>query len=192
MARQIAFGAKADVFISANKGWVAYLNNKKLLSSSILPITQNHLVFATNNTDLHFDEPYLSKDTLLHFLGKKKLALANPRTAPAGIYARTFLQKIGAWPTLQGKLAFSPNVRQTLRLVERGGLFGFVYKSDALTSSRVKILYSIPASQSEPIIYYAATTKNASHSAQTFTEYLRSPEAASIWEKHGFTKFASN
>ena len=50
----------------------------------------------------------------------KKIALAEPQTVPAGIYAREYLQKLRLWDGVKEKVVPTENVRAALAAVESG------------------------------------------------------------------------
>jgi molybdate transport system substrate-binding protein len=84
-------------------------------------------------------------------------------------------------------------VRQVLTYVETGNAdAGLVYGSDALTSNKVRVVTTAPDSSHDPIIYPAAVLKK-SHSqdaARKFVEFLATPAAQAIFQKHGFATSA--
>ncbi|UTW57996.1 molybdate ABC transporter substrate-binding protein [Kordiimonas sp. SCSIO 12603] len=191
MARQINAGAQTDIFISANREWVQYLKDSKKLQANPTTLVGNRLVLAgTKNRHLP-NLTILDSSKLIELVGDTKLATPNPQTAPAGQYVKRYLQSIDAWSLLKGKMAFSPNVRQTLRLIEYGGLPGFIYSSDAHISANVRVLYEIPKDMNSPIEYVAAPITD-NEKTNAFINFLKSPIAAQIWEKYGFITIASN
>ncbi len=192
-ARQISLGAKADIFISANEKWVAYLAGKKAIQSHIQLIAHNQLVFAVpKQPQAHLLQALTLSDILAHSKGRP-IAIANPSTAPAGEYTKKFLNHINAWDNLSsGKLAFSPNVRRTLALIEQGGLSGFVYASDAKASKKVQVIYTVPTSDIGVINYYGVVTNSAPNSAITFLKYLQSDAGGKTWASYGFINTRTN
>ena len=154
MARQLAQGAPADAIILANTAWADWLltqpvdlrESRTLLSNSLVIIGQN------GNAPL----PDGSADTVLDRLGNGRLAMGHHLSVPAGIYAKGWLDSIGAWNKLQPHLAETENVRAALALVARGETpLGIVYASDAQASDAVDVLYPIP-DDAHPKISYPA------------------------------------
>ena len=75
-----------------------------------------------------------------------RLALANPKAVPAGVYARQFLLQENLWDALQPKIVPTANVRGALAAVESGNAeAAIVYKTDAAISKRVKVAWEVPA-----------------------------------------------
>lgn len=190
MARQIQAGAPADLFISANEAWADTLEKAQLVQSSQI-IASNGLVLVT--TKGAYRGPFeATGEGFLKLIGAGRLAIADPALAPAGAYSKSFLEKAGAWEALKSKIAYGQNVRQVLRLAERGGLPAIIYASDATASDRVDILYQVPASMTPPILYKAVLLQGASDASGAFYTFIASSEAAPVWQKHGFSKIASN
>jgi molybdate transport system substrate-binding protein len=122
--------------------------------------------------------------------GIERIALADPKAVPAGIYARAWLQKSGVWPALQSRVVPTENVRAALAAVESGNVAaGVVYKTDAAISRKVKVAYSVPVADAPDISYPVALVKDAPESgpARKFLAYLNSPAAAKIFIQFGFT-----
>ena len=105
----------------------------------------------------------------------KKLALAEPQTVPAGIYAREYLQKLGLWDAVKDKVVPTENVRAALAAVESGNVeAGFVYKTDALLSKKVKVAVEISAAEG-PKISYPARGAEVIQGTRTSQEVCRLP-----------------
>jgi len=191
MARQIQAGAPVSLFISANPQWSNMLVRSGH-AAKLANIAENQLVLVAPKNTAAPTSFHASSDDFRRLLKGRRLVLADPALAPAGAYAKSFLQKNGLWDQLKDQVAYAQNVRQALRLTERGGLPAFVYASDAAVSTRVRILYTVPTDLTEPIRYEAALIKGTNADAVAFLTYLQSPEAAPVWEKHGFHQIASN
>jgi molybdate transport system substrate-binding protein len=122
-------------------------------------------------------------------LGDSRLAVGDPDHVPAGIYAKEALQKLGAWTTLEPKLARASDVRAAMALVEREEApLGIVYGSDALASQKVKVVGIFPAASHKPVEYPMAIVKGHEHPDVTaFYAYLKTPAAGAIFKHYGFT-----
>ncbi|HKP05186.1 MAG TPA: molybdate ABC transporter substrate-binding protein [Chthoniobacterales bacterium] len=186
LARQIEQGAPADLFFSADEAKMDDLDKKGL----VLPATRRSLlsnllvlVVATDSTLTPKSVSDLTQPAY------KKLALAEPQTVPAGIYAREYLQKLKLWDAIKDKVVPTENVRAALAAVESGNVeAGFVYKTDALISKKVKAAVEIPAAEGPKISYPVAVLKSSREPerAKIFADYLAGPEARAIFEKFGF------
>jgi molybdate transport system substrate-binding protein len=119
----------------------------------------------------------------------KRIALADPKAVPAGVYSKAFLEKEKLWPAVEPKVVPVDNVRAALAAVESGNIeVGLVFKTDAAISKKVKVAYEIPAASGPKISYPMAVVKDSKQveSAKKFEDYLGSDDAAKIFEKYGF------
>ncbi len=151
LARQIEEGAPADLFFSADEAKMDSLQKKDLL----LPGTRHSLLSNLLVIVVPVDASTAPKSAAdLVKPEFKKLALAEPQTVPAGIYAREYLQKLGLWDTVKDKVVPTENVRAALAAVESGNVeAGIVYKTDSMISKKVKIAVEIPAVEGPKISY---------------------------------------
>lgn len=118
-----------------------------------------------------------------------KLALGTPESVPAGQYGRETLKRLNVWNGVEGKIVYGKDVRQVLTYVETNNVdAGIVYKTDALTSQKVKIAATAKANTHDPIVYPVGVIKNSAHpkEAQTFYDYLQNAHSLKIFEKYGF------
>ncbi|MDW2459486.1 molybdate ABC transporter substrate-binding protein, partial [Vibrio sp. 1249-1] len=115
-----------------------------------------------------------------------RLALGNPTSVPAGMYAKESLTTLGVWKEIQTKVAPAKNVRLALALVERGEApLGVVYKTDAQLTSKVKIVGEFASDTHAAIVYPAAVVNDSTESRQFF-QYLKSEDAKRVFAHYGF------
>ena len=194
LARQIAAGAPADIYISANQRWMDYLQQQQMLmATSQQPLAGNQLVLIgqrDNSQENPKDrQSAITLQELPDKLGDERLAIADPAHVPAGLYAQQALKALGIWSALQPKLAGSQNVRSALLLVERGEApFGIVYETDARLSDNVRILARIDPTLHQPVIYPIARIKAAQKESEALYQFFFSAEAMNILQQHGFTQ----
>lgn len=185
LARQIREGAPADVFFSADEAKLNELAKVGLIENDTRrSLLSNTLVIVVNKeAGARITEPAdLAKLT-------GRLALAEPQTVPAGIYAKEYLQKAGLWSQVAGKVVGTDNVRACLAAVEAGNAdAGIVYKTDALISKKVTIAYEVPAADGPDISYPLVVVKGAKNpaAARKFVDFLASAPAKAVFRKHGF------
>jgi len=189
LAKQIEQGAPADVFASADLDWMDYLDQKKLIKDDTrVNLLGNRLVLIAPRdskignvaTGLGFDIAKLA--------GDGRIAVGDVRAVPAGKYAKAALEKLGAWPAAETKLAMAENVRAALALVGRGEApLGIVYETDAKIDKNVKIVGHFPEGSHPPITYPVALTANAKPEAARYLAFLRSGVAKAVFETYGFS-----
>ncbi|MGH7926312.1 MAG: extracellular solute-binding protein, partial [Candidatus Binatia bacterium] len=65
---------------------------------------------------------------------------------------------------------------------------GFVYKTDAAISKKVKIVYEVPIERGPKITYPVAIVKESQRkdAARDFMNYVQSPAARGAFKKYGF------
>lgn len=192
LAKQIEAGAPADVYFSADLQWMDYLEQRGLLrAGSRQDLLGNSLVLiAPSRSPLEVSiRPGVD---LPRLLGGGRLAVADPDSVPAGIYAREALLKLGVWRSVASRLVRAENVRAALEYVARGDApLGIVYRTDALVEKRVRIVGVFPADSHPPIVYPVALTRRAGAPAARYLAYLTSSDAQPIFRKWGFEPLAS-
>jgi molybdate transport system substrate-binding protein len=187
LARQIAEGAPADLFFSANVRWMEYLEKEKLIAEGTrVDLLGNRLVVVAPKGEGFVVEPRREFDFAGAFSGR--LAMGDLGHVPAGIYARQALEQLGWWQSLVGRLVPAPDVRAALVFVERGECAaGVVYATDAMVSKKVEVVAELPAEGHEPIVYpVAAIRGHVSEEVEPLLRFFRSPEAAAVFARHGF------
>ncbi|MCL4120302.1 UNVERIFIED_CONTAM: hypothetical protein GTU68_060943 [Idotea baltica] len=188
LARQIQHGAPADLFISANTAWMDVLEQEGLIvTASRRTLLTNQLVLIAG-PDVHGDLVIEPGFDLAGALGRDHLAMALVEAVPAGIYGAAALRSLGIWEQVAPSVAQTDNVRAALMLVALGEApYGIVYATDAAASPAVRIVGRFPATSHPPIRYPAAlVTGTNPDPAQTFLDYLGTPEAEEVFRKHGF------
>jgi molybdate transport system substrate-binding protein len=192
LAKQIEEGAPADVFISADLDWMKYLSDKKLIKADTeLKLLGNRIVLVAPK-DATTEATIAPNFDLAALLGDGKLAMGDVKAVPAGKYGKAALEKLGAWASVEGKVAQAENVRAALKLVSTGeAALGIVYATDAVAEPDVKVVGTFPEDSHAPIVYpvgLTAESKNAD--AEGFVKYLQSAKAKEMFEAQGFTFLA--
>ena len=187
LALQITKGAPADVFFSADEAQMDRLQKAGLID---VP-TRQDIVFNRLVAVVGADSPL--QLTSLADLAKpdvKRLALADPRSVPAGVYAKQYLQAANVWDQVEARVVPTQNVRAALAGVESGNAdAGIVYQTDALISHKVKVAFTLPDSPKVRIAYPSATLAHAPNpeGAKKFVLYLQNDaDARAVFAKYGF------
>ncbi|EMI7295061.1 molybdate ABC transporter substrate-binding protein [Vibrio parahaemolyticus] len=187
IARQIINGAPADVFISANTKWMDYLVDEGVIDSdNVTNLVRNSLVLIAPQSSSIAVFNFADANAWEAALNGSRLALGNPTSVPAGMYAKESLTTLGVWKEIQTKVAPAKNVRLALALVERGEApLGVVYKTDAQLTSKVKIVGEFASDTHAAIVYPAAVVNDSTESRQFF-QYLKSEDAKRVFAHYGF------
>ena len=189
LARQIDEGAPADMFFSADLAQMDLLEkNGRLEPGTRKNLLSNQLVIVVPaDSKLAIASP---KDLLKPEV--KKIALADPAAVPVGVYTSKYLADEGLWEKLKSKVVPVLDVRATLASVESANVeAGFVYKTDAVISSKVKMVFQVPIEKGPKITYPIAIVKESKkkEAARDFMNYLISPTGKSVFKKYGFLVF---
>lgn len=186
LQQQIEQGAPADLFFSAGASQMKALLDEGLISPDLNEnLLDNELVLVVPK-----DSDKVTKIEDLSGPDIKNIAIGTPESVPAGKYAQQTLTYYKLWDSLQPKLVQAKDVKQVLNYVETGNAeAGFVYKTDASSSTGVTIALSTDAASHDAIEYPAGVLKDSKHQdeAKAFYEYLQSDEATQIFSKYGFT-----
>ncbi len=175
LARQIAEGAPADLFISANPEWVDWLEGEGVALSRV-DLLRNSMVLVAQASD--------AREGLEALEGEGRVAMALVEAVPAGIYGKAALESLGLWEGVAPRVVQADNVRAALALVALGEApLGIVYATDAMAEPGVRVVAEFPAESHPPITYPAAALTEA---GAPLMEFLQTPEAAEVFARHGF------
>jgi molybdate transport system substrate-binding protein len=185
LQHQIEQGAPVDIFFSAAEKQMDTLQSEDLIvAGTRRNLVANELVLVVPvNSNIVRNFQDLTRPEV------KIVALGEPETVPAGMYAWQVLDRLGLLAAVAKKTVYAGDVRQVLTYVETGNAdAGIVYQTDARISSKVRIVATAPAASYDPIVYPAAVVKSAKDvaSARAFLEFLAGPEARAVFAKYGF------
>ena len=176
LARQIASGAPADLFLSASVDWADTVE-----AVARVDLARNRLVLIAAEGAAE-----TGIDGLPEALGDRRLAVALTDSVPAGQYARAALVSLGLWDRLAPRLAEADTVRSALAFVALGvAPYGVVYGSDARGEDRVRVLETFPEDSHPPIVYPVLLLTETG-AARALFAHLQGPEAQAILAAHGF------
>jgi molybdate transport system substrate-binding protein len=188
LAKQIENGAPADLFISADRDWMKFLEQSLLIDpKSRVDLLGNRLVLIApkdNKTELVIRPGF----DIAGALRDGRLAMADPVAVPAGLYGKAALETLGVWAGVANRVAAAENVRAALLLVARGEApLGIVYQTDAAAEPGVRIVATFPPDTHPPITYpMALTAASTNPDAPSLAAYLRGPAARARFEAQGF------
>ncbi len=192
MARQVEAGAPAQLFASADERWMDDLaQHDALLANTRRDVLGNRLVLVeprATATPVTIEASGFA-GVLAAVLGADgRLAVGDPASVPAGIYAEEALRKLGAWDMASGRLARSDSVRSALLLVERGEApAGIVYETDATVSPGIAVAGVFPETSHAPITYPFAALKGSGAEAAALLAFMESPEGLALFRARGFS-----
>lgn len=185
LARQIAERAPANIFLSADEAKMDEVQNAGLIQTETRRdlLSNSLVIIVPADSDLAINSPEQLAERA------HKIAIADPRAVPAGSYTKEYLRKLDLWHKLEPKMVPTENVRAALAAVESGNVdAGFVYKTDANISKKVKIAFSVPIDKGPAIRYPVAIVRGGTNHAavEAFLHYLESDNARKAFEQYGF------
>jgi molybdate transport system substrate-binding protein len=188
LARQIAEGAPAALYVSADLKWMDWLDRRRLLKSGTRRNLLGNALVLIAPAGSSAQATVAPGFPLAKLLDGGRLAVANTDAVPAGLYAKAALKSLGVWATVADHLAEAQNVRAALALVARAETpLGIVYRTDAVAEPKVRIVASFPDKTHPPIVYPAALIAGqASAAAAAFLAYMESPAAQPLFARQGF------
>lgn len=188
LVAQITHGAPFDVFLSADLDYPrALVAAGHADAKSLTTFAFGRLVLWTARPGVEVADVV----TTVRSPAVKKLAIANPATAPYGRAARQALEKFGVWADAQPKLVVGENISQTAQFVETGNAdAGFVALSLLLSpplQDRGR-WRAVPAELHAPLTHgVVLTTRGAANPAAVrYLAFLRSAAARKILHDFGY------
>lgn len=189
LARQIESGASADLFISADEGWMDEVEKQGLVRPGTRKSFLSNRLVLIAPAKSRLRVAIAKGFPLARLLGEGRLAMADPEAVPAGKYGQSALESLAIWDAVEPKIARAENVRAAMALVERDAApLGLVYATDARASKRVKVIGTFPSASHPPITYPVAVLKTASSpDADAFRRFILSRQGRTIFAGYGFT-----
>ena len=184
---QIENGGPVDVFISAAAAQMDNLQKEKLLIDSTRKnlLTNNLVMIVPNGSTLGltlFSDVTSAKVT--------KIAIGDPKSVPAGTYAQKAFDELGITSQIQSKFVMGADVTTVLTYVATGNVdVGFVYSTDALSLTQVKVVAQAPADINALIVYPAAVIQASKNpdAARAYIDFLFSTPAKAVFQQYGFS-----
>jgi molybdate transport system substrate-binding protein len=183
LAQQLAHGAPADLFISADVDQMRVAILARVIDESTwVPLLANRLAIVTRPGG-----PSIADGRDLIQPAIRRIAIGDPEAVPAGVYARRYLENLHVWDSVRGRIVPVANVRAALAAVTNGSVeASIVYQSDTVG---VDVHAVIVDGRGAPnIVYPAAIVRNSQNreEAQRFLAFLRGPQAYKVFARYKF------
>ena len=183
LARQIADGAPADVFVSASRTWMDWLEERGALAAPAVVLAGNRLVCAAATSE-HGDPPADLESLFAGLESDERVAIADPGV-PAGEYARASLRTAGLEQRAAAHLVGQSDVRAVARAVAAGEVaFGFLYATDARAHGLAVLCEPDPTGH--PPVEVLGALVTSTDDARAFLESLRGAAARELLAELGF------
>ncbi len=182
---QTLHGAPFDVFLAADEARPRRLVEEGLaVKGTRFTYARGRLVLWSADEE-RFDD---GKTFLIHG-NFRRLAIANPQTAPYGVAARQVLQHLGVWESVSKKLVRGDSIAQTFQFTATANAqLGLVAASQVKAWKQTGSLWSIPDAYYQPISQQAVLLKKGenNHAALAFLEFLRTDPVKATIRDHGY------
>ncbi len=181
---QIKNGAPYDVFLSAD------LERPDILQKE--GWTNGSFIYARGKVILWSADKNFCKAPTWHEALKtlriKKIAIANPQTAPYGAAAKEALVKSKLWDNIQDKIVIGQSIAQSFQYASTDSVdAGFCALSASVSPEGLKgCFYTVP--EAPDVVQAACVAKNTKNKkgAELFAGYLLSEHALKIKQKYGY------
>lgn len=185
---QIKNGAPFDALLSADQKTPAQLE------ADGLAVPGSRFTYATGRLVLWSADPATvdTQGEVLRGEGWRKLAIANPRTAPYGAASVEAMDKLGLGARLAPRLVQGESIGQAYNFVATGNAeIGFVAMSQVLEGGRLKggSMWVVPPHLYAPIRQDAVLLQRGKDNpaAQALMQLLRSENIKTLIRSHGYT-----
>jgi molybdate transport system substrate-binding protein len=184
LAQQIKQGAPYDVFLAANEAFVRDLAaGGSIQAESVHAYASGSLVLAVYRDlgDRIGSLADLAKPEV------KKIALANPDTAPYGKAGKQALERAGLWQQLQPKIVIAESVRQALLYAQKGDAEAALVGRAIADIPEVRTVQIDPGLY-DPIVQALGIVADSSRQAdaEAFVKFVLGDEGQSILKEFGF------
>ncbi|MDH4226214.1 MAG: molybdate ABC transporter substrate-binding protein [Deltaproteobacteria bacterium] len=177
---QIEQGAPFDIFLSADNTHTVKLEDKGLA------IKGSRFVYAEGSLALAIKKDYSTLDIKAALSKAKKIAIANPSTAPYGAAAIEALKRLGIHSEAEKKFVYGESAAQAYAFFKSGNVdAAFIPLSSVYGAGSTHI--PVDAKLHTPILQEAVLLKNASKEAAEFANFLKSAKSLEIFKKYGYT-----
>jgi molybdate transport system substrate-binding protein len=188
LVRQIGQGLPVELFLSADEDFANALARAGWArDGGVVYATGRLALVVARGTSIALD-PGL-RGLKAGWAGVRRFAIANPLLAPYGNAAREALEQVGLWDAAQPKLVLGENVAQAAQFVGTGSaeagltaLSLLVGRTDAPWRGHVAVDSALHA----PLRQRMVLRRQAGPAASAFYDYLQTPAAQAVLQRHGF------
>ena len=188
LTAQIKNAAPYDLFMSANMKYPEALYADKMALTKPVVYAKGTLAYlSVKSYDLSKGIDIV-KDTKI-----KKIAVANPKTAPYGIAAKEALENAGLYDAVKNKFIFGESVSQTVSFTVTAADLGFIAKSSLYSKQMQQYKEGKHWREVDPKLYTPieqgiVILKRGAGNAEVkaFYDFMLSDEAKNILLKFGY------
>ena len=185
LTAQIRHGAPYGLFMSANMIYPQALYDAKIAIKAPVVYAQGALAYLSVHPQ-DFSQPMqLLKDKKI-----RRIAIANPKTAPYGVAAVEALKNAKVYKAVRSKFVYGESITQTVAYTVNAADIGIVAKSSLYSAAMHSYKEGVHWASVNPTLYQAieqgVVLINANKSYQAFYNFVLSKEAAGIFKHYGY------
>lgn len=184
---QIRQGAPFEILLAADD------KHGRLLIESGFGVPGSEFIYAVGRLVLWSAQPELvgGSSEILASHRFRRLAIANPLTAPYGAAAIQTLEHLELYDSVRDKLVQGENIAQTLQFTYSGNAeLGFIAWAQlkALPAKQQGSFWLVPEDLHEPIRQEATLLRQGedSQAARAFLDFLQSPQTRALLKEWGY------
>jgi len=185
---QVEHGAPYDVFLSADLRFPRVLADAGQADpATLVDFATGQLVLWTARRDLELTDVAAA----VHSPAIRKLAIANPDTAPFGRAAAQALRKLGLYGDAEPKLVVGESISQTTQFIASGNADAGFTALSVVLAPKLKgqgHYLEIPAALYDPLDQGAILTRHGAGNAaaRLYLDFLQGPAARQILRNFGY------
>lgn len=188
LTAQIRNGAPYDIFMSANMKYPNSLFEDKIAITKPIVYAQGSLALLSGKKIELSKGLELLKDKEI-----KKIAIANPKTAPYGKATVQALKNAKIYDLISNKFVYAESISQTVTYATRATDVGFIAKSSLYSSKMRRYKKDIDWIDLESSLYTPINqgivilkNSNNSNEAKAFYDFILSAKAKMIFKEFGY------
>lgn len=184
LAQRIDQGAPFFLFASASKQFVdEVVAHGGCDASSVQSYARGHIVvWVADGIEAPKSLGELAEPRF------KRVAIANPETAPYGKAAKQALQRAGVWDKLAGRVKYGENIQATMQFAKTGAVDAAIVARSLAVATDGGASLAIDEALHEPIdqqLVLCGSGQEA-EAARQLAGYIASPEGHEVMTRYGF------
>jgi molybdate transport system substrate-binding protein len=190
LSKQIEEGAPIDVFLPSQVEEIDQLEKKGLVIQGTRRVYAGTSLVLIAGPEL--PAPIASVQDLRATL-IRYIAVGDPKTSSVGKVAAQYLKYSKLDSQLKSQMVYGEHSRAVLDLVAKGEAdLGVVYRTDAVSNKKIRILDEAPVDSHTPVQYGVAAVWTARNiaGAGDFISFLGTPKIQALLQDHGFDRIA--
>ncbi|WP_373029848.1 molybdate ABC transporter substrate-binding protein [Sulfurovum sp.] len=188
LTAQIRHGAPYGLFMSANMKYPEVLYSEKIAVTKPVVYAQGALAYlSVKKQDFSAGTMFLKEDNI------KKIAIANPQTAPYGIAAVEALKNANVYDAVKEKFVYGESISQTVAYATTAADIGLIAKSSLFSPQMAHFKEGIHWSDVNetlytPIAQGMVILKRAESNSEVkaFYDFMLSDKAKAIMKNFGY------